>query len=106
MDKRRKELIIALERIIGNEFYNAKIQNYGPGGVFEGEGRDYRYNISFRGKDGWSKTKFVDPAIPDAEFMTGTYKFGQNECAVIRALDEILTYLERNHGLDVKKLAR
>lgn len=40
MDKDRKRVLIDLECIIGNKFYNAKIQNWGPGGVFEGEGRE------------------------------------------------------------------
>jgi hypothetical protein len=47
MNEKRKRLLIALEKIVGNEFYNANIQKYGPGGVFEGEGREYRYPISF-----------------------------------------------------------
>jgi len=31
----RKRLLLVLEDIIGNECYNAKIQNWGPHGVFE-----------------------------------------------------------------------
>ena len=37
MNEKRKRLLIELEDIVGNEFYNANIQNWGPGGVFEGE---------------------------------------------------------------------
>lgn len=30
------DLLIKMEQIIGNECYNGNIQNYGPGGVWEG----------------------------------------------------------------------
>jgi len=59
MNKRRKQLMIELERIIGNEVYNAKIQNWGPGGVFEGEGA----------RTGASRS--VIPIDPDQAFQSG-----------------------------------
>jgi len=43
----RKRLLLVLEDVIGNECYNAKIQNWGPHGVFEGEGREFRYPVTF-----------------------------------------------------------
>ena len=52
MNEKRKRLLIELEDIIGHEFYNAKIQNWGPGGVFEGEGRELRYPVTFHDKNG------------------------------------------------------
>ncbi len=104
MNKRRKQLMIELERIIGNEFYNAKIQNWGPGGVFEGEGRGFRYPIVFKDKDGnASKTWGVDPAIPADTLMTGSYKLGSNELSVMRAVDEIIKYFENYYGVDPGK---
>ena len=39
----RKNLLLTLETIIGSQCYNGNIQNYGPYGVWEGEGRGYRY---------------------------------------------------------------
>ena len=51
MDEKRKRLLIELEEIVGNEFYNANIQNWGPGGVFEGGGRGFRYAVTFQDKD-------------------------------------------------------
>ncbi len=41
--KQRMRLLLELENIIGNECYNANIQNWGPNGVFEGDGREFRY---------------------------------------------------------------
>jgi hypothetical protein len=104
MNEKRKRLLIELENIIGNEFYNAKIQNWGPGGVFEGEGRELRYPLLMQDKDGKTiKTKHVDPALPAAIVITGMYKFGQNELTIMRALDLMVTHLERNYGFELGK---
>lgn len=46
MNEKRKRLLIELAKIVGNEFYNGSIQNWGPGGVFEGEGRSFRYKLT------------------------------------------------------------
>jgi len=35
--------------------------------------------------------------------MTGVYKVGQNELSIMRALDRMLTHLERKHGLNLGK---
>lgn len=99
-----QSLLIELENIIGGEFYNAKIQNWGPGGVFEGEGRGLRYPLLMQDKDGKTiKTKHVDPALPAATVITGMYEFGQNDLTIMRALDLMVTHLERNYGLELGK---
>jgi len=104
MNEKRKRLLIELEDIIGHEFYNAKIQNWGPGGVFEGEGRELRYPVTFHNKDGKTiKTKHVDASLPAETIMTGVYKVGQNELSIMRALDLMLAHLERKHGLNLGK---
>lgn len=104
MNKTRKQVIIDLERIVGNEFYNAKIQNWGPGGVFEGEGREFRYPVVFRDKDGQSvKTRSVAADIPDKMLMTGCYRLGGNELSIMRAVDGIISHLEKHYGLDLAK---
>jgi hypothetical protein len=104
MDEMKKRLLIELEDIIGHQFYNAKIQNWGPGGVFEGEGRALRYPVIFHNEDGKTiKTKHVDPGLPAGTVITGTYKFGQNEISIMRALDMMLTHLERKHNLKIGK---
>ncbi len=80
MDKKRKRLLIDLEKIVGNEFYNAHIQNWGPGGVFEGDGRAIRYPITFIDKDrSIFKTKQVDDKLPSDTIATGSYRLGANE---------------------------
>jgi hypothetical protein len=88
MDEKRRRLLIELEDIIGHEFYNAKIQNWGPGGVFEGEGRELRYPLyAARQRGETIKTKYVDPSLPAETVITGIYKFGQSELSIMRPLD-------------------
>jgi hypothetical protein len=89
-----------LENIIGNECYNANIQNWGPYGVFEGEGREFRYPITFVDRQG-NKEKYwrTDGSIPAEVAITGYYAFGANQLLIIRALDMIVEYLEQHHSL-------
>ena len=72
-----KELLIRMERIVGNECYNQNIQNYGPGGVREGDGRSYRYPITFTIGDKDYKHKYgkVSSDVDAEVLMTGRYKF-------------------------------
>lgn len=98
----RKALLVKLEKMVGSECYNANIQNWGPGGAFEGEGREFRYPIMFRGTDG-KKMKLwnVDHRSLGDNILGGYYAFGANELHVMQALDKILTYLEENHATTV-----
>lgn len=98
--KDRKELIRRMERIIGNSCYNGNIQNYGPGGEWEGEGRQFRYPINFIGQDQRKiKLKHVDPKMGKAMLLTGYYAFGANSLNVMRALDSIVTILEEEYSI-------
>jgi hypothetical protein len=107
MNEIRKRLLIELEDIVGSEFYNRNIQNWGPGGVFEGEGRALRYPVTMRGKGGKViKTKHVDATLPAATIITGMYRLGANELGIMRALDLVVSHLERNYGLDLGKAGK
>jgi hypothetical protein len=98
----RMRLLLALEDIIGNECYHPKIQNWGSHGVFEGEGREFRYPISFiDGQGNKLKRKHVDLGIPPDTAITGHYAFGANQLKIIRALDQVVSYLERHSNLKV-----
>jgi hypothetical protein len=102
MTKSRKALLIKLEQIIGNECYNASIQNWGPGGVFEGEGREFRYPITFRDEQGGKiKKRNVEEGLSADTILGGYYSFGANELHVMRGLDRVLDYLEREHQLKI-----
>jgi hypothetical protein len=100
MSKTRMRLLLELENIIGRECYNANIQNWGPNGAFEGEGRDFRYPITFVDPDGNKiKRKNVDTSVPAQVAVTGHYAFGANQLQIICALDKVVSYLEQNHHL-------
>jgi hypothetical protein len=102
ISKKRLQLLITLENIVGNECYNGNIQNWGPGGVYEGEGREFRFPITFNTEDGTKiKRRSVDENLPASVVMTGRYKFGANELNIIRALNKVVSYLENNHGLSL-----
>lgn len=93
---------MALESIVGGECYNASMQNYGPGGVREADGRSFRYPIVLRSTDG-TKTKIRDARLPasvtDEMLRSGCYQFGANQLDIMAALESILQYLEKGHGL-------
>jgi hypothetical protein len=90
-------LLLKMERIIGNECYNGNIQNYGAGGVWEGEGRAFRYPVTFvrDGKD--SKSPTVPSDIAPEVLMTGHYKFGANELCIFRALVKVIEMIEADY---------
>lgn len=98
--KKRAQLLARLEQIVGSNCYNGNIQNYGPNGSFEGEGRDFRYPLTVVDEDG-NKRKKRSPAIdetPEA-LSTGYYSFGANRLQIVHALNEVLDYLETNADL-------
>jgi hypothetical protein len=98
MSALRIRLLLELENIIGSECYNQNIQNWGPNGVFEGEGREFRYPITFIGSDGNKiKRKSVDNNIPVDVAITGYYAFGANQLQIIRALDRVVSYMEEQY---------
>lgn len=101
--KNRAKLLAQLEHIIGGNCYNGNIQNWGPNGVFEGEGREFRYPLTMIDEQG-EKRKRSYPAATDVSpemLSSGYYAFGANRLHIISALDEVLRYLETNHGLKV-----
>ena len=92
-----------MEDIIGNECYNQNIQNYGPGGVWEGEGRSFRYPITFIVDDKDDKRRNVSSSIDTEILMTGRYKFGSNELNIFRALVKIVEMLQAEYNFHAKR---
>jgi len=91
-----RQLIEEMESIIGNSCYNENIQNYGPGGILEDEGRWFRYPIKFENDTCryWSCK-----SVPAENLKTGYYAFGANKLAIIEALTEIIEHMENKYGL-------
>lgn len=104
LSKARRQLLVRLEGLLGSQCYNASIQNYGPGGVREAEGRSFRYPVTLRAADGRA-TKVRDALIPDSAsdemVRSACYAFGANQLDVMAGLEKILEHLERHHGLVV-----
>ena len=98
-----KELLIRMEDIISNECYNQNIQNYGSGGVWEGEGRSFRYPITFIVDDKDEKRRNVSSAVDTEILMTGRYKFGSNELNIFRALAKIVEMLQAEYNFPAER---
>ncbi len=96
-----KNLLIELEKIIGNECYNGNIQNYGGWGELESVGRGFRYPVKFYTDSGEIKKRIVSPDIPSEELITGYYAFGANELNIYRALFKVVSHLRDKYGLKV-----
>lgn len=104
ISKKRAALLEELEYIIGNECYNGSIQNWGPGGVFEGEGRSFRYPVTIVDDEG-TKRKFsyktVSMGLDPQMLGRCYYAFGANQLYIMAALEKVLEHLEEKHGLKI-----
>lgn len=96
-----RDLLVRMEAIIGSECYNANIQNYSAWGVWEGEGRAFRYPVTYirDGQEEKRKTR-TDDLQPET-LITGHYKFGANELSIHRALVRIVDMLKTDYGLQI-----
>lgn len=74
----------------------------GPGGVYEGEGRDFRYPLTLVDRDGnKSKARYKANYDEPNVLANGYYAFGANRLHIIKALDDVLSYLKQHHGLKI-----
>ncbi len=96
-----RDMLLRMEAIIGSECYNANIQNYTASGVWEGEGRSFRYPVTYirNGKEEKRKTPVAD--LEPEELITGHYKFGANELNIFRALVRIVDLLEAEYDFKI-----
>jgi hypothetical protein len=98
-----RELLIRMEQIIGSECYNRHIQNYGPGGVRQGEGRRFRYPANYM-KNGELLRDGTRPKDMPAEVLiTGHYRFGANRLGIHNALLKVIDMLEADYGLKIPR---
>ena len=105
ISEKRKVLLLKLESMIGDSCYNDFIKNYGPGGKLESEGRWFRYPIIFVDKHG-KPLKTRSPRadkITDNMLRNGFYPFGANHLHIMKALANILDYLEKQYDLSFDK---
>lgn len=101
----RRQLLVELESIIGNSFYNSHIQNHGPGGVREADGRGLRYPVTFFESDGTKmkvKDHRVPKSVPTEIFLSGYYAVGANQLDVMASLNRVIQHLEKKYGLAIE----
>ena len=101
LTKKRARLLAELAELVGGCCYNGNIQNYGPGGMYEGEGRSFQYSLTVTDKDG-NERKFkrpTDASISPEELIYGHFKFGANQLSIVYAMDRVLAKLESDYGL-------
>ncbi|WP_104034892.1 hypothetical protein [Vibrio jasicida] len=96
----RKELLIKLEKIVGSSCYNGNIQNWDANGEWLGEGRAFRYPIRI---NGLSTRTSIKADVTDHDLQAAYYAFGANQLHIIRALDEVLDFIECEYGVDIPK---
>ena len=98
-----RDLLMQMERIIGSECYNGHIQNYGPGGVWQGEGRGFRYPVTFIKDGDVLRGGIRSKDMPAEALITGHYRFGANRLGIYRALLKIIDMLEADYGLKIPR---
>jgi len=95
-------LLHRLEYLVGSECYNDNIQNYGPWGEWEGEGRGFRYPVRFKNSEAvMEKYKGTFPftksvsgeqaycVLGAQRLNTAHYAFGANQLFIFRGLMKI-----------------
>jgi hypothetical protein len=105
----KRRLLVRMESMLGNECYNANIQNYGPGGIREAAGRSFRYPLTVRNSDGTTfkvRDTSVPPGVPTSILLSGYYAFGANQLDVMASLNRILDHLEEHYGLVIEDAQR
>lgn len=100
--RKRAKLLADLEYVVGSNCYNGSIQNWGPGGTFEGTGRGFRYPLTLIDDEGNKiKRRYRVDDVPPERLITGHYAFGANQLQIVLALEEVLQHLEKNYGLKI-----
>ena len=106
-----------IEYEIGSECYNGSIQNFGPGGEWEGEGRDFRYPVTFVNSEGvkekyrgilpFARTEdggFGHCQLGRKRYNSAFYAFGANQLYILRGVKHALEQIEKRFGIDFDEL--
>ena len=102
MSKERKDLLLRLKHIVGNECCYGNIQNWGTHGLFMKERREFRYPITFLAEDGMKeKSNYPSSNIESSKLITGYYAFDANQLQIMRALDQVINLLEDEFNLKI-----
>ena len=100
ISKARADLILELEKLVGQCAYNPHSERR----TYDGEvirGKRFRYPSRFRTADSNSIQYLPKDQISPQVALSIHYKFGANELEIGKAIDAILKHLEDNHSLDL-----
>lgn len=113
------KLLHQIEYEIGSECYNGNIQNFGPGGEWEGEGRRFRYPVRYINSKGehekyrgefpaiiTSKGSLGHGILGEEKFHTAHYAFGENELYILRGIARAIERIEQRFGIDFDELLK
>ena len=110
--KRMRQLLQELEWQIGSECYNGNIQNYGPWGQWEGEGREFRYPVTYPDGEGDLRKYRSDqpygmkgPLKPD-QLNQAYYAFGANRLHIFRGIMNAVELLKQVFGIDFESMLK
>lgn len=103
-----KELISQLENTIGNECYNGNIQNYGSGGEWMGEGREFKYPVKYLDHidNLWNKRTYLSKSMTADEIISAYYAFGANQLHIGKAIFKVIELMEQRYGIDFEELEK
>lgn len=99
-----RELLIEMEAIIASECYNGNIQNYSSWGVWVGEGRFFRYPVTFSSPFLDKRESHVPSHLPTDSLVLGKYKFGANHLYIYKALINIVRHIEKKYEISLADL--
>ena len=96
-----RELLIEMEEIIASECYNGNIQNYSSWGVWDGEGRFFRYPITFSSPLLEKKEWHIPSRLSTDDLILGKYKFGANHLYIYKALIKVIRHVEEKYNMSL-----
>ncbi len=96
-----KSLLIELENILGNEFYN-NIQSYSSCDDHFLKKQGYRYPITIDDGEYVDKVKYISSLTNEENMINASYELGVNRLEIFRALLKMIKHLESKYELDLK----
>ena len=98
---RRKRALIQMEAIIGRHFFNPRLPTSTLSARFHKIESTHRSPLYIRNGVVKEKHYFLHQSIPEDIMRSGHYFENGSELQIMEALDELLTFLEKEKGLQI-----
>lgn len=81
-----------------------KLENVTRQFVFSDYSKPYKPGLWYKDEQQKSQKYFpkYSPPMDDKTFLRSFYKFGSTEYRIIKVLDKLITYLEKEYSLDIE----